>query len=367
MSLSIGIVGLPNVGKSTLFNALLKKQVALAANYPFATIEPNVGVVDVPDYRLNDLAQLVKTEYGSKFGSREVPEKIVPAVVKFVDIAGLVKGASAGEGLGNKFLSHIREVDAIVHVLRDFEDENVLRAGSIDAQSDKEVIETELILADIQSIEKRLAPEQRNAKTGDKESIARVGVYEKLLAFLSKGILAFNIELDEHELEVIKDLNLLTLKPIIYVYNVSENALTKEENDSVSNNVVRLSAKIESELSMLSEEDQALFMKDIGINVSGLDKVIKRGYDLLGLHTFFTAGPKEVRAWTMKKGDKAPQAAGKIHTDFERGFISAEICGFKSLIEVGGWKNAKEKGLMRIEGKSYVMQDGDVVEFRFSV
>lgn len=379
MSLSIGIIGLPNVGKSTLFNALLKKQVALAANYPFATVEPNVGVVDVPDERLEKLAELVRMEYGSKTEqkgarpSKEIPEKIIPAMVKFVDIAGLVKGASEGEGLGNQFLSHIREVDAIVHVVRDFEDENVTRAGSVDPKSDKEIIETELILADLQVLEKRAETAQKNSRVADadKDGAKRSQAYEKLLTGLRKGELAMQIGLTEEEAELIKDLNLLTLKPMIVVLNVGENAvaqgLLQTESTEGTQSNVKLSAKLESELSDLSEEEQKEYLKELGLKSSGLDRVIKMGYELLGLQTFLTAGPKEVRAWTIKKGSKAPQAAGTIHTDFERGFISAEVISYENLVSVGGWKAAKEKGLIRIEGKNYEMKDGDVVEFRFNV
>lgn len=366
MSLSIGIIGLPNVGKSTLFNALLKKQVALAANYPFATIEPNVGIVDVPDNRILKLSEIVKKEY-EKPGGREVPEKLVPAVVKFVDIAGLVKGASEGEGLGNKFLSHIREVDAIVHVVRDFEDDTIVRAESSDPKSDREIIETELALADIQVIDKRVEAEQRNTRIGNKESFEKLRVYEKLLKTLSNGTPAIKCDLTEEERALVSDLNLLTLKPIIYVYNVSENDMLKGNNDLEGTNIVRLCAKMEEEISALSEAEQEEYLKELGFHVSGLDKVIKRGYDLLGLQSFFTAGPKEVRAWTISKGDTAPKAAGKIHTDFERGFISAEVVHYKDLIECGSFKAAKERGLIRTEGKPYLMQDGDVVVFRFSV
>ena len=370
MSLSIGIVGLPNVGKSTLFNALLKRQQALAANYPFATIEPNVGVVDVPDERLNALAVCVKEEYGQR-GTREVPEKIIPAVVKFYDIAGLVKGASQGEGLGNQFLNHIREVDAIVQVVRDFNDENVIRAGSTEPKNDMEIINTELILADLQVVSKRVerfGSELKKFKTS--ENIKKMAVYEKLEKNLNEGKLASEVEFTEDDLEVIKDLNLLTLKPMFYVLNIDERNLGKDDvrtDDMGGKQWVSLSAKIESELSSLDEEDAALYMKELGITESGLDKVIKKGYEMLGLHTFLTAGPKEVRAWTMKKGTKAPQAAGVIHTDFERGFISAEVVSYDPLVKVGSWKKAKDEGLIRMEGKGYIMRDGDVVEFHFSV
>ncbi len=361
MSISIGIVGLPNVGKSTLFNALLKRQAALAANYPFATIEPNIGVVDVPDDRMDKLADVVRTEY------KKDPAKMVPAVIKFIDIAGLVKGASQGEGLGNKFLSHIREVDAIVHVVRAFEDDNVVRAGSTDPESDIAVINTELILADLQLLEKKIENEQKLARGGNKESFERLRVYEKLSVVLNSGNLASSVELSEEELLLIKDLNLLTLKPAMFVYNVSEASLMKPKDRESGKESIYLSARLEEELVNLSDEERAEYMQELGIHASGLDKVIKRGYELLNLQTFFTAGPKEVHAWTITKGTKAPQAAGKIHTDFERGFISAEVIGVNELVSAGGWKKAKELGLIRIEGKEYVMRDGDVVEFRFSV
>ncbi len=288
--MQIGIIGLPNVGKSTLFNALLKKQVALAANYPFATIEPNIGIVDVPDARLDKLTELVK------------PAKTVPAVVKFVDIAGLVKGASEGEGLGNKFLSHVREVDALVHVIRKFEDDDIARAGSTDPESDREVIETELMLADLQSVEKMIEKDQRIARSGDKEGLERIKLLDKLYQALSNGEMTSSVILTEKEEVLVKSFNLLTIKPMIQVYNVFEDAFIKGS---------------------------------FGIHASGLDKVIKRGFDILGLHTYFTAGEKEVRAWTIEKGDKAPQAAGKIHTDFERGFISAEVISFNDYVACG--------------------------------
>lgn len=365
MSLSIGIVGLPNVGKSTLFNALLKKQTALAANYPFATIEPNVGIVNVPDDRLATLCTVVKNDFGARIGDREVPEKVIPAVVKFVDIAGLVKGASQGEGLGNKFLSHIREVDAIAHVVRAFEDANVARAGSTTPENDKKVIETELILADIQVLEKRISTEQKNARGHNKEAFEKLQVYEKLMVVLDENRPARSTALTDKEDLLIKDLNLLTLKPVMYIYNVSEEAI-KSPSDRVVDGVY-LCAKLEEELISLDESEKKEYMQELGIHVSGLDKVIKKGYALLGLQTFLTAGPKEVRAWTIKKGTKAPQAAGTIHTDFERGFISAEVIDFDSLVRIESLKKAKDQGLVRLEGKNYVMQDGDVCEFRFSV
>ncbi len=365
MSLSIGIVGLPNVGKSTLFNALLKKQQALAANYPFATIEPNVGIVDVPNERLQHLCAVVRNDYGGKAGDREVPEKIIPAVVKFVDIAGLVEGAAQGEGLGNKFLSHIREVDAIVHVVRAFEDENVAKAGSTTPENDIKVVETELGLADLQVLEKRITAEQRNARGNNKEAFEKLQIYEKLMIVLDKGEPAREAVLTDKERTLIKDLNLLTLKPVMYIYNVSEKDIRSPHDREASG--LYLCAKLEEDLISLDDSEKKEYMRELGIHVSGLDKVITRGYELLGLQTFLTAGPKEVRAWTIRKGTKAPQAAGTIHTDFERGFISAEVIDFDSLIRVGSWKKAKEQGLVRLEGKNYVMQDGDVVEFRFSV
>ncbi len=371
MSLSIGIIGLPNVGKSTLFNALLKRQQALAANYPFATIEPNIGVVDVPDPRLAKLAELVKQEFGQRKGDREIPEKIIPAVVKFYDIAGLVKGASQGEGLGNQFLSHIREADALIQVVRDFEDANVIRAGSIDQKTDIEVINTELILADLQVLSKRIERfEGEMKKNKSPENQKKMELYKTLLEALNKGTLSIDVKVSDEDKPLIKDLNLLTIKPMIYVLNVSEQDLSSkvtQNSNSLEKERVYLCAKIESELSSLDETDANAYKNELGILESGLDQVIKKGYGLLGLQTFLTAGPKEVRAWTIRKGDKAPQAAGVIHTDFERGFISAEVISYDSLLAVGGWKNAKEKGLVRIEGKNYVMQDGDVVEFRFSV
>lgn len=348
MSLSIGIIGLPNVGKSTLFNALLKKQLALAANYPFATVEPNIGIVDVPDQRLDQLAAIVK------------PEKIVPAMVKFVDIAGLVKGASEGEGLGNKFLSHVREVDALVHVVRAFDDEKIVRAGAVDPESDRAVIETELLLADIQALQNRLGK-------GSREDAERAAFCNKLLTELGKGISASKVEMNEKEEKLSREFNLLTSKPVIYIYNVSENDFTAGKKEEVSNEVVHLCAKLEFELTLLSKEEQEEYKRELGIHASGLDRVIRRGYDVLGLQTFFTAGPKEVRAWTFTRGAKAPEAAGKIHTDFEKGFIAAETISFEDYIALGGKQGSKENGKLRIEGKTYVVQDGDVIEFRFNV
>jgi len=370
-SLSIGIVGLPNVGKSTLFNALLKRQAALAANYPFATIEPNVGVVDVPDPRLDELCKIVITDYGRGSEGREIPEKITPAVVKFYDIAGLVKGASKGEGLGNAFLGHIREVNAIAHVVRSFEDENVVRAGSVDPISDKETVNTELILADIQSLENTIGKLEKDVRgKPEKEAKLKYETAKKILEGLNNGTLAKELNLEEEELEASKDLNLLTLKPQIYVLNVSEEYLSNKNEQNIDKSLkdsIVICAKLESELADFDKNERENYLKELGIEYSGLDKLIKKGYEMLGLETFLTAGPKEVRAWTIKKGSKAPQAAGEIHTDFERGFISAEIINYETLVEIGSIKKAKEKGLIRLEGKNYVMQDGDVVLFRFSV
>ncbi|HLB52020.1 redox-regulated ATPase YchF [candidate division WWE3 bacterium RIFCSPHIGHO2_12_FULL_38_15] len=369
MSLSVGIVGLPNVGKSTLFNALLKRQAALAANYPFATIEPNVGIVDVPDIRLEKLVEVVKNEYSSKFKDREIPEKVIPAVVKFYDIAGLVKGASQGEGLGNQFLAHIREVDSIVHVVRAFNDENVVKAGSVNPKEDIEVINTELALADLQTVQKvynRVEGDYKKNK--DKENTEKLNIMNKLNSGLNNGEPARDI-LTKDEKDSAKDLNLLTIKPVIFVLNVSEEELNNNIAQwlgNSTNNAIIICAKVESELCSFDEGEKQTYMKSIGITESGLDKLIRKAYKILELQSFLTAGPKELRAWTIKKGTKAPQAAGVIHTDFERGFITAEVVGFDNLIEAGSWKIAKDRGLIRIEGKNYVMQDGDVVEFRFS-
>lgn len=364
MSLSIGIVGLPNVGKSTLFNTLLKRQVALAANYPFATIEPNVGVVEVPDSRLNKLSHLVKEEFGSKFKNKEIPEKVTFATVEFVDIAGLVAGAHKGEGLGNQFLSHIREVDAIVQVVRAFSDENVIRSGSTDPKSDIEIITTELILADLQTLEK-----QRTEIKGkvSKEEETRVRVVKKLKEELGKGVEARKVFLADEEKPFAKVLNLLTLKPAIYCFNVDEKEAGGAKSIPEVDNSIAICAKIESELSVLDDSDQKLLMQEYGILESGLDVLIKKGFEILGLQTYLTAGPKEVRAWTINKGWKAPQAAGVIHSDFERGFISCEVISFDELISSGSFEKAKSEGKMRLEGKDYTMRDGDVVEFRFSV
>jgi len=374
MSLSIGIVGLPNVGKSTLFNALLKRQAALAANYPFATIEPNIGIVDVPDTRLQRLAEIVRVDYGSRQGDRDLPEAIIPAVVKFYDIAGLVKGAASGEGLGNEFLSHIREVDAIVQVVRAFEDDNVIRAGATNPESDIEIINTELILSDIQVLDKKLEKSERDLKS-DKtaEGVERYELILKVRQALGEGKLASSLAFTDIQKALIKDFNLLTIKPIIYVFNVSEQEAgtnTQSTHNEVINryNGIKISAKIESEIAALADSmDREAFMSDLGLAESGLNQVIRKGFDVLGLQVFLTMGPKEVRAWTVKKGASAPEAAGVIHTDFQRGFISAEIVAYDAVSEAGSLKVARDKGLVRLEGKSYIMRDGDVVEFNFSV
>jgi ribosome-binding ATPase len=381
MPLSLGIVGLPNVGKSTLFNALLKRQAALAANYPFATIEPNVGVVDVPDVRLEKLAEVIRHDFGPSAGSdsgnstedtsRKIPEKIIPAMVKFIDIAGLVKGAHKGEGLGNAFLGHIREVDAILHVVRVFDDENISRAGSTNPEEDRETINTELILSDLATLEKRMASFGRELKKdSSKENKEKSRLYQLVYSGLNENKLASNLELTPEEKIFLKDLNLLTLKPMLYIYNISEHLLS---NKAVLNELkaseegVPVCAKFEEDLSQLPAHDKEAFLDEYGLVESGINVVIRRGYELLGLQTFLTAGPKEIRAWTVEMGMKAPQAAGAIHSDFERGFISAEIVSYADLLEMGSYKIAKDKGLIRLEGKEYVMQEGDVVEFRFSV
>jgi GTP-binding protein YchF len=364
MSLKVGIVGFPNVGKSTLFNALLKKQVALAANYPFATIEPNIGIVEVPDDRLKELSKVIHNEYFNPNSTREVPEKIIPAVIEFVDIAGLVKGAASGQGLGNKFLSHIREVDAIAHVLRDFSDPNVVREGSTEPKSDLEIIEMELALADLDLIQKRIERVKNDLKKGNNADLQEeLGILEKILQRLEVGNDKTGIS--DKEYEIAKRFNLLFYKPKISVFNIDEDKISSYESKNDGN--IYLCAKLESELAQLDDDSAKEYMKEVGIAESGLNKLIKVGYDLLGLQTYFTAGPKEVRAWTIKKGTKAPQAAGVIHTDFEKGFISADIISYEDLIKTGSYKNAKSAGVLRNEGKAYEMRDGDVVEFKFNV
>jgi ribosome-binding ATPase len=361
MSLKVGIVGLPNVGKSTLFNALLKKRVALSANYPFATIEPNTGGVAVPDERLSELAELIKVE--EKMDS--LPP-LVPAVVEFVDIAGLVKGASTGAGLGNQFLSHIREVDAIVHVLRDFEDANIVREGSIDPKSDREIIETELALADIQVLEK-LIPGQEKQIRGSKDPLEqlKMDILNSIKSELEQGRMLGKYNVGDERLRVwFSTLPLLSIKPILYVFNVSEeNYAHRMEHELVNENELIISAKIEEDLSELSDEEKAEYLKELGSTEPGLNRLIKKAYTVLGLISFLTAGKKEVRAWTVKKGALAPQAAGVIHTDFEKKFIRAQVIEYEKLLEAGSYAQAKTKGWMRTEGKEYEMRDGDVVEF----
>ncbi len=366
MSLKAGIVGLPNVGKSTLFNAITKKQI-LIANYPFATIEPNVGVVTVPDGRLDYLCNLYN------------PKSVVPTTFEFIDIAGLVSGASKGEGLGNKFLSHIREVDAIVEVIRCFDNPGITHvSGSTDPIRDMEIINTELILADLEIIENRLDKiEKKAVTTKDKNAMAEVNVLRKCLDSLNKNVPLRLLNFSEDEFELLKNFSFITLKPIIYVANVSEDdvatgdnkySLTLKERASEEHaGVVVMCAKLESELASLSDEEKTMFLQEIGIRNSGLDKLIFATYDLLGLGTFFTSGSDECRAWTFKKGMKAPDCAGIIHTDFKKGFIKAEVMSFKDLEEAGSELKVKENGKLRLEGKDYIMQDGDICYFRFNV
>ncbi|HPI67542.1 MAG TPA: redox-regulated ATPase YchF [bacterium] len=348
MSFQIGIVGLPNVGKSTLFKALTKKQVD-AANYPFCTIDPNVGVVAVPDQRLDQLAKVSNSE------------KIIPTTIEFVDIAGLVKNAHKGEGLGNQFLAHIREVDAIIEVVREFKDENVIHVeGSVDPKRDQDIIHLELIMADLQTITKRIHSAEHEVKSGDKEVIKLLNILQSLKNTLDQGKLASEANLTEEEKKSIKELSLLTLKPIIYVKNIDD-TLTL---DTLTPDTIAINAKLEAELAELKDEELKDYLKELGIEKTGLDKLIVASYNILDLITFLTSGPKESRAWTIQRGTKAPEAAGVIHTDFEKNFIRAEVCNWQDFVKLGGDAGVKEKGLMRLEGKDYVMQDGDTVYFR---
>ena len=364
--MKLGIVGLPNVGKSTLFNALTNAG-AESANYPFCTIEPNVGVVTVPDKRLDYLEKMYNSE------------KYTPAVIEFVDIAGLVKGASRGEGLGNKFLSHIREVDAILHVIRCFEDENIIHVdGNINSLRDLETINLELIFSDIEMVERRI-DRTKKAMKGDKTLAAELAVFERIHAALSDGKCARELDLDADELAYLYDTPLLTLKPVIYVANVSDLEAGKEpignpnydalkaQAEKEHSQIIAICAQLEAEIAELDDEDKQIFLDDLGIAESGLDRLIKASYSLLGLISYLTAGQQEVRAWTIVKGTKAPQAAGKIHSDFERGFIRAEVVSYEDLERLGSMNAVKEAGLYRSEGKEYVMRDGDIVLFRFNV
>jgi len=363
MSLNIAIVGLPNVGKSTIFNALTKSKAAASANYPFCTIDPNIGIVEVPDERLNQLSKTSNSE------------KIIPAIIKFVDIAGLVKGASEGEGLGNKFLSHIRECDAIAHIIRVFDDPNITHVhGKIDPKEDREVIESELLIADTQSVEKRLYKAQSDAKSGQKDKQIYRDLIQKVMDALNSGQLANEIDLTDEEKLEIKDLHLLTMKPNLYVINLPEDQITSIDVEKYakllglenSKRIIPISAKVEEDLQDFTPEEAKEYLKELGLKTTGLDALIKSAYETLGLITYFTCGPKETHAWTVKKDSKAPRAAGAIHTDFEKGFIKAEVISWNHFVESGSEFKAKEKGLMRLEGKEYVVQDGDVMHFKFA-
>ena len=365
MALTAGIVGLPNVGKSTLFNAITQAG-ALSANYPFATIDPNVGIVEVPDSRLEKLTELVN------------PKKTVPTAFEFTDIAGIVKGASKGEGLGNQFLSHIRQVDAICHVVRAFEDENITHvSGQVDPITDIETINLELILADLETVSKRMDRVAKMARQKDKEAVAEYAVLEKLKEALEEETPARAVEFSSDQQKIVKGLHLLTSKPILYVANVSEEEIGEADNDKVKQirefaaqenaEVIVVCAKIESEIAELDGDEKDEFLEDLGIEESGLDQLIKATYNLLGLATYFTAGEQEVRAWTFKEGMTAPQAAGIIHTDFERGFIRAETVSYDDLVDAGSMGVARDRGRVRLEGKEYLVRDGDVIHFRFNV
>lgn len=358
-----GIVGLPNVGKSTLFNAITKSGID-AENYPFCTIEPNIGIVEVPDVRLFELARIAN------------PEKIQPAIVEFVDIAGLVAGASKGEGLGNKFLANIRETDAIMHVVRCFEDDNIVHVdGKINPISDIETINTELILSDMETLEKAILRESKKTKSGDKEAKKLIEIYAKIEKGFNEGLPASSIELDKDEKLLIKPLCLITIKPTMFVANVDENGFenntllnaVKDFANKTNAPVIAVCAKIESEISDLDNEEKLIFLADLNLTEPGLNRVIRNAYNLLGLQTYFTAGEKEVRAWTTKKGATAPEAAGVIHTDFQKGFIRAEIISYEDYVTYDGEQKSKASGKMRLEGKDYIVQDGDVIHFRFNV